>query len=92
MTIYATDKNGLVAQMSLCLSIIDQEKPIIIFRSQPLPIPVFSNESDINFLSYILSVDDNYSDLLIEDVSYTHDIEFDILAKYTEQLLLKRNV
>ncbi|MCF7931097.1 MAG: hypothetical protein K9L02_06285, partial [Acholeplasmataceae bacterium] len=82
ITIYATDKNGLTSQQIFELSIIDQEPPIITVKSQPAPISVFSNESDIDFLSYVISVGDNYDHLLITDLSYFHDIEFDVLGQY----------
>jgi hypothetical protein len=82
LNVSATDKNGLVTQKTVLASIVDQEKPLIVFRSQPTPIPVFSNESDIQFLSYILAVNDNYDDLSIDDISLTHDIEFDVLGTY----------
>ncbi|PKK97455.1 MAG: hypothetical protein CVV58_01165 [Tenericutes bacterium HGW-Tenericutes-3] len=82
ITIYATDKNGLVAQENVNLSIIDDQAPVITLKSQPLPISVFSRAFDIDFLSYILSVSDNYDLLTIEDVTFTHDIEFDMCGTY----------
>lgn len=82
LIVTATDKNGLVTQKTVLASIVDQEKPVIIFRSQPTPIPVFSDELDIQFLSYVLAVNDNYDDVSIDDISFTYDIEFDVLGTY----------
>ncbi|MFH0767650.1 MAG: hypothetical protein ABH890_00030 [Bacillota bacterium] len=78
----ATDKNGLSTTLLLDLSIIDNQPPEIAVKSQPLPIPVFSSPSDIDFFSYIISVSDNYDQLSISDVIITYDIEFDMLGAY----------
>ncbi len=80
--VYATDKNGLSSNRTFNLSIVDDEPPIIYVKSQPTPISVFSNESDIDFFSYVIQVEDNYDDLQIYDLVYRHDIEFDVLGQY----------
>ncbi len=89
ITVYATDKNGLTSQKTMSISIIDDEKPMILLKSQPSSISVFSNEFDMDFLYYILQVSDNYDALKIEDVTYTHDIEFDVLGTYNVYYELK---
>lgn len=82
ITIYATDKNELTSQQTFELAIVDREPPLITVKSLPTPISVFSDESDIDFLSYVISVEDNYDNLQIIDLNYRHDIEFDVLGQY----------
>jgi hypothetical protein len=81
--ITATDQSGLSSQIEQMLSIVDIEKPKITMKSQAPMIPVYSSESDALLKSFILSVSDNYDLLTINDVSVTHDIEWDVLGEYT---------
>jgi len=83
IVITATDQSGLSSQVEQMLTIIDIEKPKITMKSQAPMIPVYSSESDALLKSFILSVSDNYDLLTINDVSVTHDIEWDLLGEYT---------
>ncbi|MBU1094833.1 MAG: DUF5011 domain-containing protein [Firmicutes bacterium] len=80
--VYAMDKNGLSSTKNFDISIVDEVPPIITLKSAPPPIPVFSNVSDIDFLSYVIRIEDNYDLLQIERVTYDHDIEFNVLGQY----------
>ncbi len=82
MMVYATDKNGLSANETFILSIIDDEPPKITVKSQPPSIPVFSSASEIDFLSYVIRVEDNYDLLEIDDLIFDYDIEFNVIGQY----------
>jgi hypothetical protein len=83
ITIQATDQSGLSSEVNQMLTILDTEKPRITIKSQEPVIPVYSKESESLLKSFILNVTDNYDYLKIEDVSVTHDIEWDVLGEYT---------
>ncbi|MCR3906808.1 MAG: DUF5011 domain-containing protein [Tenericutes bacterium] len=82
ISVTATDQSGLSETIIQDLTIIDNEKPQLILKSQPPPIEVFSNLSDSELKSYIIDINDNYDDLSIDDVIVTHDIEYDVLGYY----------
>ena len=81
--ITATDQSGLFSVVNQMLTIVDNEKPKIVIKSQAPVIPVFSSESEALLKSFILNVTDNYDTLSIDDVKVTHDIEWDVLGEYT---------
>lgn len=82
ISLTATDQNGLSTTKFYKLSIVDNEPPIIITRSNPLPISVGSFSDSINFNDYILSLSDNYDELNLDDLSVMNDIEFDMIGTY----------
>lgn len=87
-TISATDVNGMVAITSFELAIIDRIAPTLLVRSQPVPIEVYADPSTIDFLSYIIEVDDNYDKLTIQDVNYWSDLEWDVPGTYEVHYLV----
>lgn len=82
ISITASDQSGLSTTIIQDITIVDLVKPVIILKSQPPPIEVFSNLNENELKSYIIDVYDNYDQLSIDDVIVTHDIEYDVLGYY----------
>ena len=64
------------------ITIVDQVPPDIFLSSYPKPIEVNQELSEEILKSYILSVDDNYDQLSIDDVVITHDIDVYRVGSY----------
>lgn len=80
ITVSATNNANLTTTVTANLIIVDKEKPIINFKTNKV-----LNVFDYNYTylyDFILSVNDNYDNLTINDVNYLGDIDFNTLGKY----------
>jgi hypothetical protein len=82
LKIIATDQSGLVETLLTFLTIVDDEAPKIILKSNPKPLSVNQMLTLQNLRSFIIQVEDNYDNVFIEDVEISHDIEMDTLGQY----------
>jgi hypothetical protein len=95
LKVTATDQSGLSSVLMTTITIIDDEPPRIVLKSNPKPLSVYQDLSVNDLKDYIVSIHDNYDTLSIEDVIITHDIEIDTLGQYMvyfELYDLSRNV
>jgi len=81
-SITATDSSGLYTTLFQEVTIIDMDPPTMILKSLPAPLSIGSDMSVIDFLSYIISISDNYDELDTTDVTFHHDIEIDVVGVY----------
>ncbi len=81
-SITAMDSSGLSTTLFQEVSIIDMDPPTLVLKSLPAPISVGSDITEIDFLSYIISISDNYDSLNLLDVTFHHDIEILVVGTY----------
>ena len=81
-SITATDSSGLYTTLFQEVSIIDMDPPALVLKSLPAPISVGSDITEIDFLSYVVSISDNYDSQNLLDVTFHHDIEILVVGTY----------
>lgn len=81
-SITAIDSSGLSSTLFEEVSIIDTMPPVVLLKSTPAPISVGKDLSSIDFLSYIVSIFDDYDYLTDINVEISHDIEFQVIGTY----------
>lgn len=82
ITIIAKDTSNNMSQETFLISIVDQISPIIVLKTYPEPIEVFDEITDDLLKNYILSVEDNYDDLTVDDIKISHDIDHQRVGTY----------
>lgn len=82
VSVSATDSSKNESSETFYITIVDQVPPNIFLSSYPKPIEVNQELSEEILKSYILSVDDNYDQLSIDDVVITHDIDVFRVGSY----------
>jgi len=80
--ITATDSSGLYTVLFQEVTITDLDPPSMVLKSMPAPISVGSDVLDIDFLSFIISISDNYNQLDVSNVTFYHDIEINVVGTY----------
>lgn len=83
IVIKATDRSGNQTVEQLVIDIRDTTKPVITLKSKPPGIVVYQPITRAVLESYVISISDNYDDLMLEDLIIVHDIESDVLGTYT---------
>lgn len=82
VSVSATDSSKNESSETFYITIVDQVPPDIFLSSYPKPIEVNQELSEEILKNYILSVDDNYDQLSIDDVVITHDIDVYRVGSY----------
>jgi len=81
-SITAMDSSGLSSTLFEEVIIIDTKPPSILLKSTPAPISVGTDLSSIDFLSYIVSIFDDYDLFKDINIDIRHDIEIQVIGTY----------
>lgn len=82
ITVIVTDISKNTSQETFLVSVVDQDPPDLVLKSNPLPISVYSEVTDLVLKSYVLSISDNYDLMILDHINITHDIDSTRLGKY----------
>jgi hypothetical protein len=80
ITVYAEDLSDNQSVITSEVIIIDIEPPVLILKEEALWMNL--NRNQIDFYDYIDLVEDNYTDLVFDDIDISSNINFNQLGRY----------
>ena len=80
ISVYAIDQSNNQSTITSEVLVIDIKSPILVLKQDTLWMNL--NQNQIDFYDYIDQFEDNYTDIVIEDIEIASDVNFNQLGRY----------